>query len=261
MLKTRIITALVGTPLLIGVLYLGGVYWQGFMALLAVIALYEYCTMMRNKGFKPLVLPAYFITLILLFRGQLSSYLPGLIFMALFLMVLVLVTTYPRFCFDDIVFSFFGAFYIGYLLSYALVFNESEKVFSYIFLVFIMTWASDVGGYLFGKLWGKNKLSPQLSPGKTWEGAIGGVLVTVALVLLFNAWVKMENINLYYTVLLGVLASITAQLGDLLESAMKRYFEVKDSGHIIPGHGGVLDRFDSFMLLLPIVYYFLVVLA
>ncbi|PKM77693.1 MAG: hypothetical protein CVU90_06345 [Firmicutes bacterium HGW-Firmicutes-15] len=260
MLRTRIITAVVGTPLLIGVLYLGGVYWQGFMALLAVIALFEYFTMMRNKGFKPLVLPAYLITGILLFRGQLSSYLPGLFFIGLFLMVLVLVTTYPRFCFDDIVFSFFGAFYIGYLFSYALAF-ESERVFPYMLLVFIMAWASDVGGYLFGKLWGKNKLSPQLSPGKTWEGAIGGVLATVALALIFNRLLLIGNISMFYTVLLGVLASVTAQVGDLLESAMKRYFDVKDSGHIIPGHGGVLDRFDSFMLLLPVVYYFLVVLA
>ncbi|MDD3364232.1 MAG: phosphatidate cytidylyltransferase [Syntrophomonas sp.] len=261
MLRTRIITAVVGIPLLIGVLYLGGVYWQGFMALLAGIALFEYFTMMRNKGFKPLVLPAYFITGILLFRGQLSSYLPGLFFIALFLMVLVLVTTYPRFCFDDIVFSFFGAFYVGYLFSYALAFAESERFFPYILFVFLMTWASDVGGYLFGKLWGKNKLSPKLSPGKTWEGAIGGVLTTVALALMFNGLLIIENVNMFYTVLLGVLASVTAQVGDLLESAMKRYFEVKDSGHIIPGHGGVLDRFDSFMLLLPVAYYFLVVLA
>jgi phosphatidate cytidylyltransferase len=124
-----------------------------------------------------------------------------------------------------------------------------------------MTWASDVGGYLFGKLWGKTKLSPQLSPGKTWEGAIGAVLLTVALAICFNSIVRMENFNFFYTVVFAMLASITAQVGDLLESAIKRYFEVKDSGHIIPGHGGVLDRFDSFMLLLPVVYYFLVLLA
>lgn len=261
MLRMRIITAIVGIPLLIGVLYLGGVYWQGFMALLAVIGLYEYFSMMRNKGLRPLVLPAYFITGVLLFRDQLSPYLPVLFFVGLFLMVLVLVISYPRYCVDDLVFSFFGAFYIGYLFSYALAFSGLGRVFHYILLVFILAWASDAGGYIFGKLWGKNKLTPQLSPGKTWEGAIGGVLLTVALALLFSSLVKIENLNFSYTVLLGVLASVTAQVGDLLESAIKRYFEVKDSGHIIPGHGGVLDRFDSFMLLLPVVYYFLVVLA
>jgi phosphatidate cytidylyltransferase len=261
MLRTRIITALVGVPVLIGLLYLGGVYWQGFMTLLVVIALFEYFTMMRNKGYKPMILPTLFIAGILLFRGQLEIYLPGLFFIGLFLMVLVLVISYPRFCLQDMVFSFFGAFYIGYLFSFALAFAESERLFPYILLVFIMTWASDVGGYLFGKLWGKTKLSPQLSPGKTWEGAIGAVLLTVALAICFNSIVRMENINFFYTLVIGVLASVTAQVGDLLESAIKRYFEVKDSGHIIPGHGGVLDRFDSFMLLLPVVYYFLVLLA
>ncbi|MDD4803366.1 MAG: phosphatidate cytidylyltransferase [Syntrophomonas sp.] len=261
MLRTRIITAVISIPLLIGLLYLGGVYWQCFVALLTGIALFEYFAMMRHKGLKPMVLPAYIIAGILLFREQLSSYLPGLFFGSLFLMIVILVFTYPRFRFEDAAFSFFGTFYIGFLFSYALAIAQLDKPFYYLLLVFILTWASDVGGYLFGKLWGKNKLSPQLSPGKTWEGAWGAVLLTIVLALLFNGLAKIENLNLFSTVLLGILASVTAQVGDLLESAMKRFFAVKDSGHIIPGHGGVLDRFDSFLLLLPVVYYFLVLLA
>jgi phosphatidate cytidylyltransferase len=250
----------VGIPLLIGVLYLGGVYWQGLMSILTVTALYEYLTMMCNKGYRPLVLPAYFIAGILLFRMQLSSFLPVLFFIGLFLMVIFLVISYPRFSFNDVVLSFFGAFYIGFLFSYSMAFDEFGSAFPYILLVFMLTWGSDVGGYLFGMLWGKHKLT-QLSPGKTWEGALGGIVLTVALAILLNDLMEVFSWNIFYTVLLGMLASVTAQVGDLLESAMKRYFEVKDSGNIIPGHGGVLDRFDSFMLLLPVVYYFLVLLA
>ncbi len=259
MLGTRIITAIVGIPFIIGIMYLGGVYWQGFIALLGATALYEYFAMMASKGYRPLIVPSYIISGILLFREQIPHF-PEVFLAGLLLIVLVLVTNYSRFGFDDMIFSFFGAFYIGYLLSYALAFAGLDRFFVYILLVFILTWASDVGGYLFGKLWGQHKLAPQLSPGKTWEGAAGAILLTVVLALLVNMIIPI-NMSFYYLILMGVLASITAQVGDLLESAMKRYFAVKDSGHIIPGHGGVLDRFDSFLLLLPVLYYFLVVLA
>jgi len=261
MLKTRIITAVIGIPILLGVLYLGGIYWQSLIILLAGIALLEYFSMMQNKGFSPIVIPAYIILVVLLFRVQLSQSLSGLFFMGLFLMILALVIWYPRFSLNDMVFSFFGAFYIGYFLSFAQALTELGKAFPYILLVFVMTWASDVGGYLFGMLWGKNKLAPQLSPGKTWEGAVGGVVLSIILALIYSYLFKIQNLNLVYTILLGFSASVAAQVGDLLESSIKRYFGVKDSGRIIPGHGGVLDRFDSFMLVLPMVYYFLVVLV
>jgi phosphatidate cytidylyltransferase len=258
MLKTRIITALVGIPILLGLLYLGGNYWRGAVLLLAGIALLEYTAMMHYQGFKPLIIPAGGIGLVLLFRGQLDHYLAGLFFAGWLLMVLFVVINYPRFNFMDLALSFFGAFYCGYLLSYALALPELQGAYLNLLLCLVLTWASDIGGYLFGTLWGNYKLAPQLSPGKTREGAIGAVILTIIVAVSFKYIFSMEYLSLFYTILLGICVSGAAQLGDLLESALKRYFGVKDSGRIIPGHGGVLDRFDSLMLVLPVVYYFMV---
>lgn len=259
MLKTRIITAVIGVPILLGGLYLGGNYWRGLVVLLAVTALLEYTAMMHRSGFKPIVIPAGLVTLVLLFRGELDQHLAGLFLAGWLLMVMFVVLNYPRFNFGDLALSFFGAFYSGYLFSYALAVPELEGAFLYVLLCFILTWASDIGGYLFGMQWGKHKLSPQLSPGKTWEGAMGAVFLTIIAAVSCKYMFSMEYLNLFYTILLGICASAAAQVGDLLESALKRYFGVKDSGHLIPGHGGVLDRFDSLMLVLPAVYYLLVV--
>lgn len=259
MLKTRIITALIGVPFLLGLLYLGGNYWRGLIILMAGMSLLEYTYMMRRQGFKPIVMPACMLTLVLLFRVQLDQYLAGLFLAVWSLMIVFMVIKYPRFNFSDMAMSFFGAFYCGYLLSYALAVPKLDGTFLYVLLCLLLTWASDVGGYMFGRLWGKHKLAPQLSPGKTREGAIGAVILTIIVAVSFKYIFKLEHLNLFYTVLLGICASGAAQLGDLLESALKRYFGVKDSGNLIPGHGGVLDRFDSLMLVLPAVYYFLVV--
>jgi len=260
MLKHRIISALIGIPLLIGVSYLGGIYWRALLALLAGLAMFEYLDMMRVKKLQPMVLPAYFIMAVLLFRGPFSSYLPVLFGAGLSLMIIAMLAGTES-TFDDLVFSFFGAFYIGYTFAFAIDLAVLENSFYYLLLVFILTWASDVGGYLFGMLWGRHKLAPLLSPGKTWEGALGAVLLTITVTMVFNHLIGICSISWRYMLLLGILASVAAQVGDLHESGMKRYFGVKDSGRVIPGHGGVLDRFDSFMLVLPVVYYFLVVFA
>jgi phosphatidate cytidylyltransferase len=260
-MKTRIITAIIGAPILLGVLYLGGVYWQGMIIIIAGAALMEYFAMMRNKDLNPVIFPAYLIMFVIIFRMQLSQFITELFLAGMFLIILALVIKYPRFNFIDIAASFFGAFYIGYFLSFTQSLAELGQTFSYILLVFLLTWASDIGGYFFGRLWGKHKLAPKLSPGKTCEGAAGGVLLTIVLAFVYCYVINIANFGPVYIMLLGLFASAAAQVGDLFESAIKRYFEVKDSGSIIPGHGGVLDRFDSFLLVLPIVYFFLVVLV
>lgn len=107
-----------------------------------------------------------------------------------------------------------------------------------IYLIAIVT-AADIGGYIFGSLIGGPKLAPQISPKKTWSGAMGGIVCTV-----ITAWLVYPQIS----ILLAIGLSISAQLGDLLESSIKRHFKVKDSGNILPGHGGILDRFDSMAL-------------
>lgn len=261
MLKTRIITALLGIPILLGAAYLGGLYWSVLIVLLASLALGEYLTMMRFKGGSPLVLAAYVISGVILFRLQLGQNMVGWFLAGLLLMIVTMLIRYPLSNYRDLVLSLFGAVYCGFFLSYALALRDLDQGFSYLLMVFVLTWASDSGGYLFGRLWGKHKLAPQLSPAKTWEGAVGGLVLTILTALIYKYLSPMITVGWIYTMGLGLLASVAAQVGDLLESAIKRYFGVKDSGQIIPGHGGVLDRFDSFMLVLPVAYYYLLLLV
>lgn len=257
MLRTRIITAVVGIPLFLGALWLGGLAWSVVFGLMGLLALYEYLNMMRIRGYTPLYIMPYAVMLTLIFRETLASYCLPLLFAFMLISIIVFVLTYPGRKLSDMAMSFFGAVYIGFLLSYAQGLQVQPQAFECIVLVCILTWSSDVGGYLFGRLWGNRKLTPQLSPNKTWAGAIGGVGLTITLVMASYFVMPVNHLHLPVLLLLGLAGSLAAQFGDLFASAMKRYFEVKDSGYIIPGHGGVLDRFDSFMLVLPVFYYFI----
>lgn len=261
MLKTRIITALIGIPLLLGLLYWGEISWIIVFTLMGMIALYEYLNMMKAAGLTPLVLTSYGLLGVLMFREQLAALGLPLMFATIFLMIALCVLMYPRSKFDDLALGFFGAFYIGFMLSFALAMLSFSQPFIVMVLTFVLTWSADIGGYLFGRLWGHSQLTPYLSPNKTWAGSIGGLALTVIMALLFClGWPKLP-LNINQIIGLGLMAGIAAQFGDLFASAMKRYFRVKDSGFIIPGHGGVLDRFDSFLLVLPVVYYWVTFLG
>src|SRR5699024_10426524 len=115
-------------------------------------------------------------------------------------------------------------------------------------------WATDTGAYFFGKAFGKHKLWPKISPNKTVEGAVGGIILAVIIAIVFNL-VHPFNYTLVTIIGVTILASIFGQIGDLVESAFKRHFQVKDSGTILPGHGGILDRFDSIMFVFPLLHF------
>ena len=122
-------------------------------------------------------------------------------------------------------------------------------------LVFVILWANDTFAYLTGRLLGKHKLFERISPGKTIEGSIGGLVFTLAGIMLFSHYV--DWLSLWQAIGMGLIAVVFGTLGDLCESMLKRQAGVKDSGNLIPGHGGVLDRFDSVLFAVPFVYVFL----
>lgn len=135
---------------------------------------------------------------------------------------------------------------------------DSSKEYSFgweVFMLFVLIWSSDSFAYFSGRMFGKHKMAPKISPKKTWEGFIGGVVCT--LVLGFFIEQNMPEMRGNW-ILVGLLVSIFAPLGDLVESQLKRTFGVKDSGNIIPGHGGVLDRLDSFIICAPIIYLYFI---
>ena len=133
---------------------------------------------------------------------------------------------------------------------------EPEKTFTLeVFMLFVLIWSSDTFAYLTGKFFGKHKMAPKISPKKTWEGFAGGVVLTLVLGFFVEQYFPELRGN---WMIVGLLVSIFAPLGDLVESQLKRSFAVKDSGNIIPGHGGVLDRLDSFIICAPVVYLYFI---
>ena len=153
----------------------------------------------------------------------------------------------------------FSVIYIAIPFGLALglpKFSTINNTFSLeVFFLFILIWSSDTFAYIFGRLFGKHKMAPKISPKKTWEGLAGGVIFTVILAY----FIEMYQPNMRGNwMVVGFLVSIFAPLGDLVESQLKRSFGVKDSGNIIPGHGGVLDRLDSFIICVPVIYLYFI---
>lgn len=153
--------------------------------------------------------------------------------------------------FTNLAFIVLGMFYIGapFALLDFIAFEGDEFHAGIVFGLLMMTWMNDTGAYLVGSRIGKTKLLPRISPNKTWEGSIGGIVVTLLTGVMFSYFFK--EISLLDWLVLAVLIAIFGSIGDLIESMLKRSVGVKDSGSLLPGHGGVLDRFDAFIFHLP----------
>ena len=161
--------------------------------------------------------------------------------------------------------GFFGFFYACFLLSHIYLVREYTYGKLLVWLAFIAAFGCDTGAYFAGITFGKHKLIPTLSPKKTIEGSIGGIVTATVLALLYGWWLQrsftMDGVNILLLCgLTGFFGSFLAQIGDLAASAMKRLTGIKDFGKLIPGHGGVLDRFDSVILTAPAVYYIMLFL-
>ena len=255
MLKVRILTAIVGIPLAMAIIYWGNVISALAIVLLAVIGYYEYLNMSKEKLLSVFWIPGYVFLFFMLLTAYAGEYSGLLVVIGLLFAVFSAVIFYPKYAFVEIAYALFGAAYVGGLFSYAMAIGYWENHFAVLILAFLLTWGNDTGGYVFGRLWGVTKLVPELSPKKTVIGSLGG-LITATLVMIGFEIATGFSVPIFSAIGLVVFGSIAAQLGDLLISLVKRTFAVKDAGFIFPGHGGVLDRFDSFLLVIPLVYFF-----
>ena len=169
------------------------------------------------------------------------------------------VLAYPRYSFFDISKSLFALVYVGVMLSFVYLTRASELGIYMVWLIVISSWGCDTCAYLVGSAIGKHRLAPVLSPKKSVEGAIGGSLGSGLIAAIYGyVLYKMNFLAMEYIWLLGIIciaASIASQVGDLMASAIKREFGVKDYGTLIPGHGGIMDRFDSMIVTAPIIYF------
>lgn len=246
----RAVAGIVYAVLFIGSLVLGVVPTAVFASLMSVLCCYEFYRMMRRDG----KVPNEFVGLIASVLFPLSVLVdPVWLTVINFLLVLLLGLWYvqnPRTRIADVAVTAFGAIYTGYMLSAIVLLREAIPGWEGALLsigVCASLWLSDSFAYMVGSRFGKHKMVPKISPKKSWEGFFGGLLGAIA-VWVIIWWTGLYEIDLWFAVLCGVVVSIMGVFGDLLESRIKRGVGVKDSGNLIPGHGGMLDRSDSLIV-------------
>lgn len=278
-LQARVISSCVVFAFVVLVLYVGMPLMLPAYVLFTLLGLQEYCTMMNLRGI-PIRKRSLFVAAALTFPASLPASYPGMMplmsgmswreallgVLGVYLIALEIIRPNANSVLS-VVFSLFGYIYVPWFLGYMVTLRytpDGVLGFWYLMVPILVIIASDIGGYVFGRLFGKHKIAPQVSPNKTLEGALGGLffaLVTVLVALLGLRLFLDLHLELYGAVLFGLLVASAAQIGDLFESLIKRWVGVKDSGYLMPGHGGVLDRIDSFLIAVPTSYYFVTLIA
>ena len=257
MLK-RFFTSVVGIPLAILIMILGNPILQVVGCIIALIGIYEFYGVIQKK-YHPISWIGYVVTLVF-FLDYLTfiNYFGVFISMVIVIALIYMVLTYPKYNIVDIALTLFAPLYIGLLISFVLVLRDAEYGHFLVWLVFISAWGSDTCAYFAGKLFGKHKLAPVLSPKKTIEGAVGGAIGAALIAVIYTysyTYFAFPIMREKMILIVGIvfISAILSQFGDLAASAIKRTLEVKDFGYIFPGHGGVLDRFDSILFVAPFI--------
>ncbi|GIM47833.1 phosphatidate cytidylyltransferase [Collibacillus ludicampi] len=258
MLYQRVLTGIIGGAFFLLLVYVGG---YGFLILFSVLALVAYSELigMRSDPYFSVqsIIGYAFVLMLLLFGTETSTYL----LLGLFLLLSVPVVTKNRLSYSDISYYGMGALYIGLSLHAAVLIRLHLEHGLYLFLfVLLCIWASDTMAYFVGGLFKGPKLWPAISPNKTFSGALGGLFGSSAVGYAFFLWQGLGH-PLSHWMVLAIGISLVGQIGDFVESAIKRSLHVKDSGVLLPGHGGVLDRFDSLLFASPFAYHVFVCLG
>ena len=266
MFKTRLASGVVLVILIGGAFYCGGVFMAIMFCLISLIGLFEFyrATGVLEEGKKVDVLTfmGYLGTVALYLLEYLEKgNIRFLIFapvLVCILMLAVYVFSFPRYESKKVVYAFFGYGYISVMLSFVLLTRLLPEGKILIWLVIFATWVCDTFAYLVGMTIGRHKLAPVLSPKKSIEGSVGGVVFSAIFAGVYGYFMKgyiHTDLNVIPAFVVAcALGALVSQVGDLAASAFKRNFEVKDYGHLIPGHGGIMDRFDSMIFTVPMVY-------
>ncbi|OEG00434.1 hypothetical protein BHF71_00565 [Vulcanibacillus modesticaldus] len=263
-MKQRIITGLVGAVGFLYVVKLGGIPYSLLVILLAILAYFEYLKMSSTKiySIEGLIGLGTALSIIISHNKLFTFFLDidevYIMLSALFLYLVIVVTKKNKITFDKVGFYLLGAMYIGFGFSYMLETRFLNNGLALTLFILFLTWASDTGAYFSGKYFGKNKLWPEISPKKTIEGSIGAIVSTILVGLFLNVLLEIND-DILQLIWFGILISIVGQFGDLVESALKRSKDVKDSGSILPGHGGILDRFDSLIFIFLVLHLFRII--
>jgi len=286
----RIFISILFIPVLIFIAWTGGIYYLLLIELGIGVGAYEFFKVLESRGLKPYTFLGVIAALILGWSAYFASYM----FTFLTLTMLLLIISVSELCrktIDRAIYhisaTLFGVFYVGWLMSHLtllrqipvfLYYGETMKnlanfkffyffpqiVFAsgytkgaiYTLIPFVLAWVNDSGAYFIGHYFGKHKVLKRISPNKSWEGLIGGGICGLIGIFILKYIIATE-LSAIDCLILGSLGACTAPVGDLVESLLKRDAQVKDASNTIPGHGGILDRFDSILFVAPIVYYYL----
>lgn len=258
-MKQRILTAVLAAAIFLPFIIYGQLPFTIFVYLLASIALYELLKMKKISLVSFPGLVSLLILWVLLIPNAYITILEEVNFskaefalLALLLFLTYTVITKNKFTFDDVGFVVIAIFYLG--IGFYFLIETRNAGLDLVFYALILIWVTDSGAYFVGRAKGKNKLWPEISPNKTIEGAVGGVVFAVIFSWIYHAFTGVLD-NYIVVTLMTIFLSVFGQIGDLVESALKRHYQVKDSGTILPGHGGILDRFDSLLFVLPILHF------
>ncbi len=263
MLYLRVLSALVGIPVVLTAVHFGGIWYALLLLVIVNIGIFEFCRIFRIKSYNLPVLFGYtgvtFFIFIAYFQ-QLALVYPFFIVLFSFLYMRSLLYM-DKFSISEAAIILWGIIYLGGFGGYMLLLRMLPDGAFYTYLLLFSVWLHDTIAYFIGTKWGVHKFAPLISPNKSVEGSLAGLLGLTAIMfstsILFPAFLPLKPLQ---ALLIGLGVAVFAQLGDLLESALKRQLNVKDSGALIPGHGGILDRFDSLLFTAPFIYYFFLLL-
>jgi len=281
MLKKRVITALLGIPLLIAIVWFGEPWFTILVTVWGVLAVLEFYRLVTASKVSPLIYFGIIWTILFILSRNsdllsilkphfdLSLLAPLLLTSAVVLsLIWLLLRPQKESAFMSWVWTIAGILYVGWLLSHLVALRGLDDVRTvldegqnWVFFALFTTFASDTAAFFAGRALGKHHLAPSISPSKTWEGVIAGVFGAIIVSLLFTLRTPLQAPFDYWwqAIPLGLLVSVFGQLGDLVESLLKRNMGVKESGRLIPGHGGILDRMDSVIFAGIVVYYYAIV--
>ena len=264
-MKQRVISGAVLVVILAITLYFGGIVTCGLMALVSLVGNMELLRVYGVNKKTPGIV-CYLATVlyyIAIYLDRMDIIVPMMV-VYLLVMLAVYVLTFTTYSDKPIMAAFMDFFYVSVMLSFVYLIRNMEHGLVLVLLIFVSSWINDTCAYFVGRALGKHKMAPVLSPKKSIEGLIGGIVGAgvfgAVFGILFDKYVDTMNYAPLLFAVVGAVGALPAVIGDLAASAIKRNNDIKDYGKLIPGHGGILDRFDSIIFTAPIIYYLLVYL-
>ncbi len=262
---TRILVALLTIPFLLGLSYWGGIPFLIFVLVIGLVSFYEFSTMVKNKSIYPCYLIGFLSVAFIILNSYFHLF-PFEPFLLAVLLILLLIELFrnKESAINNVASTLLGVLYTG-LFSASLIGIREFYVatpLSYsnggfiIITIFITLWMTDSAAYFIGSAMGKHKLFPRVSPNKSWEGAIAGFVFAIITLVVLKMFL-LDFLNWIDIIAFGIIIGVFGQVGDLIESLIKRDAGVKDSSNLIPGHGGIFDRFDSLLFSAPILFLYM----